>query len=551
MIPLTILNALLTVVLLWVVFRLRLEMKRRGSEFLERHADLEAALNAQRASAVRLEEASRQIKDAQSAATARADRAERGTSEFAERISAEIASSGGDLAGRLESVTGDLAGRFESVSGDLAGRVESVSGDLTGRLASLSGDLASLASAQNEQTTALRTDAEALAGQAVQAVSGLGSRVDRLSDDLRSLGSSQQEEIARLRSVLVPSIDAPFQDPIPHIQEASPSQVLEIASQLHVLRPLVPYPHWHFDADWRNPEMALRVRRSVWTYFNQRKLAAPLDVCWHHGTKVRIYLGNDLSRQLFIAGCIDPNEFVLLDKVLQTGMTFLDVGANEGLYSLFASARVGPSGSVWAFEPSQREIARIDCNLELNRLNNVHRLPIALSSSDGDGTLLVAGYEHEGHNTLGAFIYDTVLQHEETVPLRRLDRVVEESKVSRVDFIKIDVEGAELKVLTGARKTLQQFRPFVLFEANNRSLQQQGADVRELIHFLTSESFQIYLFDSNTGCPAVAREGCFSENMLAVPEERALPESVFLAAPAAPHMPPPTHRAPSGEFSCG
>ena len=354
---------------------------------------------------------------------------------------------------------------------------------------------------------------------------------ERLEDAVREIRQDQID--ARLEQVSDESTEVEYEDPIPYLEEETPSQVLEMANRLAVLRPLVPYPGWHFDADWRNPEMAFRVRQSIWTYFNRRKLAPALDVGWHHGTRARIYPGNDLSRQLFIAGCIDPNEFVLLDKLLLPGMVFLDVGANEGLYSLFASVRVGPSGSVWAFEPSKREIERIAANLELNNLRNVHSLPIALADRDGEGSLLIAGYEHEGHNTLGGFVYDTVLQEEYLVPLRRLDSVVDEWKIDRVDFIKIDVEGAELKVLAGAQETLQRCRPLILFEANSPALQQQGADNRELIRFLTDRRFRIYVCDPATGFPALAEEGCFSDNMLAVPDERTLPGSVFRSTPAA------------------
>ena len=139
----------------------------------------------------------------------------------------------------------------------------------------------------------------------------------------------------------------------------SEPDVLRIAEALTFVRPLTPYPNWYFDVDWQNTDLGYRIRRSIWTYFSRRKTFAALDVPWYGGGKLRMYLGNDQSRQQFVAGCLDPNEFALLDKLLTPGMVFLDVGANEGFYTVFASRCVGETGCVWAFEPSRREMEHL------------------------------------------------------------------------------------------------------------------------------------------------------------------------------------------------
>jgi len=67
---------------------------------------------------------------------------------------------------------------------------------------------------------------------------------------------------------------------------------------------------------------------------------------WHYGTRLRLFLGNDMSRRIHIAGCVEPNQFAFLDHVLQPGMTFLDAGGNDGIYTVFAAKRVGGEGTV-------------------------------------------------------------------------------------------------------------------------------------------------------------------------------------------------------------
>ncbi len=159
----------------------------------------------------------------------------------------------------------------------------------------------------------------------------------------------------------LPPPKASYEDPVPFIEGMSEPDVLRIAEALTIVRPLTPYPNWYFDADWQNVDLGYRIRRSIWTYFSRRKAFAALDVPWYGRLKLRIYLGNDQSRQQFVAGCLDPNEFALLDKLLTPGMVFFDVGANEGFYSVFASRRVGETGSVWAFEPSSARDGTSDC----------------------------------------------------------------------------------------------------------------------------------------------------------------------------------------------
>ena len=82
-----------------------------------------------------------------------------------------------------------------------------------------------------------------------------------------------------------------------------------LAESLAVLRPLVPYPEWRFDADWYNPDLSFQIRQRLWQYFADRGCEVPVRVSWHSGTHLCLYLNNDLSRQIFIAGCADPNEF--------------------------------------------------------------------------------------------------------------------------------------------------------------------------------------------------------------------------------------------------
>jgi FkbM family methyltransferase len=328
-----------------------------------------------------------------------------------------------------------------------------------------------------------------------------------------------------LDPAVLPSLRAltPALNAYADVHQAGPeidAGLLAAARILAYTRPLSPYPEWRFDSDWDNPDIEFRMRRFIWTYFHNASRETLFRMKWHKALTIQINLGNDLSRPVFIGGCIDPNEFAFLDSFLRDGMVFVDAGANEGLYSLFASRCVGPSGRVVSFEPSQREFHRLSCNIQLNGLENVHAVQTALAETPGDLELSVADPSHAGQNTLGKFIYQVPLLRTERVSAQTLDGFAAESGLARLDVLKLDVEGAERRVLDGSRTVLRQMRPVILFEASDAALKEQGSSLPDLLEFLRSQEYRFYAPGHRTGVPIPADGDTRSDNMIAVPIER-------------------------------
>jgi len=295
--------------------------------------------------------------------------------------------------------------------------------------------------------------------------------------------------------------------------------LLRAAKDLAFARPLTPYPGWRFDIEWDNPDIAFQIRRLIWSYFRDHKSEASIPMKWHHGLELKLWLGNDLSKQLFIAGCYEPNETAFVNCSLKPGMVFVDAGANDGLYTLLASRLVGPSGQVWAFEPSEREFMRLQQNLSLNKISNVRPLRVALADVNGETELAVAEDEHAGQNTLGSFSCAIQSLRKETVSMRRLDDLFSEERLNRLDLIKVDIEGAETRLISGAFKLLRNLRPVVLFEASETALQNTGSSSTQLLDLFRKLGYDIYSFASETGRPIAAKAGEFSGNMIAAPAE--------------------------------
>jgi FkbM family methyltransferase len=138
---------------------------------------------------------------------------------------------------------------------------------------------------------------------------------------------------------------------------------------------------------------------------------------------------------------------------LRAGQTVLDVGAHVGQYTLLASGIVGPAGRVIAFEPHpvlsrvlRRNVARAGCR-------NVTVLPVALGRAPGPGTLVLHPPDNFGGSSLRPD--DASAQHARApVKVTTLDEALDRLGGPPVDLAKLDVEGAELDVIDGARGTL-------------------------------------------------------------------------------------------------
>jgi FkbM family methyltransferase len=301
------------------------------------------------------------------------------------------------------------------------------------------------------------------------------------------------------------------------------ARALNLARDLFQFRDLVPYPGWHFDIDWDQSDALLEQRRRVWENFRLAGRPGPLEVEWHNGIRLVMYIGNDLTKQLFVAGCFEPNEFAFLNSLLAPGMRFVDAGANEGLYSLFAAGRVGETGRVYAFEPSPRELSRLLHNCALNHFPQVQVFPFALSEESGFRPFSIVEEEHSGQNAFGAVSQGVRLTEVMEVPTRRLDDIAAQEGWDSLDVLKIDVEGWETRLIHGATQILKNMRPLILFECSATALQRGGSSRAELVDYLRSFDYRIYRFDENSGLPSPAAPGEYSDNMIAAPAEKRLP----------------------------
>lgn len=157
-------------------------------------------------------------------------------------------------------------------------------------------------------------------------------------------------------------------------------------------------------------------------------------------------------------------DMVKLFRTLATGSkTILDIGANIGCTAiLFAEL----SKKVYAFEPSTTTYAFLEKNISNSGVKNVFPQNIGLGAEPGETTLTFAPNNRSGgfvSNQTQASAGHTV----EKITIKQLDEVVNTLNLKQIDFIKIDVEGFEGKVLQGATQTLSANKPVVVLELNH------------------------------------------------------------------------------------
>ncbi|MDQ3630423.1 MAG: FkbM family methyltransferase [Actinomycetota bacterium] len=192
----------------------------------------------------------------------------------------------------------------------------------------------------------------------------------------------------------------------------------------------------------------------------------------------------------FIERAWDPHVEACVRTILRPGQTAIDVGANLGYFTAVMAQCVGPDGRVWSFEPVPETFELLTLCKSLNDYPYVTPIGVALGAADGS-TEITYDRRHSGIATIHP---DQVAGEPQQVPLRALDALVSAGEVGRPDLIKVDVEGHEFDVLRGARETIREASPTIVFELNERAARAAGwtlAALAELLLSLGDYSFSL------------------------------------------------------------
>lgn len=207
------------------------------------------------------------------------------------------------------------------------------------------------------------------------------------------------------------------------------------------------------------------------------------------GSKMFLDPGDSLD--LSINGVYGELDTKIVREQIKEGDIVVDVGANIGYYTLIFAQLVGKSGKVIAFEPEPKNFEILKKNIAINNYDNVIVEQKIVSEKCGSMKLYVSDSDIVGHRIqqMGD------LEHFVEVESVTLDDYMKKLNLDeKVNFIKIDVEGAEPNVLEGSKEILEKNDHLKIFtEFNREVVKNYGTDPKKMIDLLYEKGFEIYL----------------------------------------------------------
>lgn len=193
--------------------------------------------------------------------------------------------------------------------------------------------------------------------------------------------------------------------------------------------------------------------------------------------KMKIDISDYIGHYLYFGfNDLDINK---LYKLCNEGSNVLDIGTNIG-WVAHNLARISKTGKVFGFEPDPFNYERCTENSKLNNFKNLLVFPWGLGSVNATIGMEVRTLSNLGGNRIAL----TGAKNTREVMVKRLDDIAQIQELGKIDLIKIDVEGYELKVLKGAEKTLQNYHPVLFIEIDDNNLKDQTDSALSLVKFL-------------------------------------------------------------------
>jgi len=258
-----------------------------------------------------------------------------------------------------------------------------------------------------------------------------------------------------------------------------------------------------------------RVTQLAYPYRGMARLAEKIRL--HYLSVDKTYLVTDFDRsskffcalnehigsQIFWRGAYSGDQLKVLHRILRPDMTFVDVGANQGEFSVFAARRLS-SGHTVSLEPVSFLFERLCRNIQANGFHNVTALQRGLSDREDRLSIymradrFVDGSFHEGLPSTVRYVDQ--MNEIEQINVLPLDCLVDELKLRRLDVMKIDVEGAEMRVLLGGINSIRRFRPIIFLEVCDESSRAGGYSGQELVEYVKSIGYRVERVDRGGVC---------------------------------------------------
>ncbi len=229
----------------------------------------------------------------------------------------------------------------------------------------------------------------------------------------------------------------------------------------------------------------LGLARPAKAVFNAYARCVPRHICTRRGIRYEVDLSELIDRAIYLGGW-EPGAVAFFEQTIRADDVVVEVGANIGAHTLILADLVGPQGRVIAFEPTSYAQRKLRRNLSLNP---------HLASRVIVRTEPVSNHELATPvlTIKSSFPIGTRKAADETLSTAPI--ALDNERFNRVDILKVDVDGYDVKVLEGAQGLLAKHKPLVMIELCEYALKTQGNSVRDIFILLTSMGYQAFRED--------------------------------------------------------
>lgn len=207
-----------------------------------------------------------------------------------------------------------------------------------------------------------------------------------------------------------------------------------------------------------------------------------------------MYIDEKDSLGLSFNGFFEPKETEVVKKEIKKNDVVIDIGANIGYYTLIFAQLVGPKGKVVAFEPDPANFELLKKNVLVNKYENVILENKAVSNKNGNLKLFLSTKNNGMHRTYPSKWCNESIE----INSIRLENYF--SNEEKIDFVKLDIEGAEYDALMGMKSIIKNNKELVVFtEFVPSSLEEHGTNPEDVLDFFLNEEFKIFRINDDTG----------------------------------------------------
>jgi len=204
-----------------------------------------------------------------------------------------------------------------------------------------------------------------------------------------------------------------------------------------------------------------------------------------NGVYFELDLNELVDNSLYYQGCFELSTTRSIQRLVKSGWTVMDIGANVGCHTFNLAKLVGEYGKVFAFEPMLPAFRKLKRNYELNNFKNIKLEKLALSNNEGQSSSSFrTSWTMDGR--------DNKENLNEVVSFTTVDSYCDKNGINNIDFIKIDVDGFEYKVLKGAENMLRKSHPVINMELGTYTLARAGDDINRTISYLINLGYGFF-----------------------------------------------------------